>query len=88
MDKSANSALTAAAAPLLTLYLDEPVCRERFSASRSLTVCLTRTPWYTRLEYSGTETQALKPRNGRKTVGAISLRPHKHLNVSQFYWRL
>lgn len=44
---------------VLTLYLGPFVCRDRFSASRSLTVCLTRTPWYTLLEYS---------RQSRKTV--------------------
>lgn len=37
--------LRAAAAAALTLYRGPAVCRERFSASRSLTVCLTRTPW-------------------------------------------
>lgn len=35
---------------VLTLYLGPFVCRDRFSASRSFTVCLTRTPWYTLLE--------------------------------------
>jgi len=40
---------------VLTLYLGPFICRDRFSASRSLTVCLTRTPWYTLLEYSDKE---------------------------------
>lgn len=44
---------------VLTLYLGPFVCRDRFSARRSLTVCLTLTPWYTLLEYS---------RRNRKTL--------------------
>lgn len=52
---------------VLTLYLGPFVCRDRFSASRSLTVCLTRTPWYTLLEYS---------RQSRKTVWESALEEH------------
>lgn len=78
---------------MLTLYLGPFVCRDRLSASRSLTVCLTRTPWYTLLEYS---------KGSRTTVGESPLdtKPETvwlhtnfhpspqmcvHLNVSQFY---
>lgn len=47
----------------LTLSLELLVCLDRFSARRSLTVCFTLTPWYTRLLQSP-ETEA----NGKVTI--------------------
>lgn len=48
----------------LTPSLELLVCLDRFSARRSLTVCFTLTPWYTRLLKSP-ETEA----NERVTTG-------------------
>ena len=82
---------------VLTLYLGPFICRDRFSASRSLTVCLTRTPWYTLLEYSDKERKEASDSIcdiNPETVQLVTqlhtnFHPSPqlcvHLNVSQFY---
>ena len=82
---------------VLTLYLGPFVCRDRFSASRSLTVCFTRTPWYTLLEYSRRSRKTAWESTfdtNPETVGLVTplhtnFHPSPqmcvHLNASQFY---
>lgn len=75
---------------VLTLYLGPFVCRDLFSASRSLTVCFTRTPWYTLLEYSA-DRQSTDMSDAAQLVTRRHTNFHPfpqmcgHLNASQFY---
>ena len=78
---------------VLTLYLGPFVCRDLFSASRSLTVCFTRTPWYTLLEYSrqsrGTLCESTfehKPKNSCVVIQNFHPSPQMCVHLTaQFY---
>lgn len=70
---------------VLTLYLGPFVCRDRFSASRSFTVCLTRTPWYTLLEYSRRSRRTVCESRKQFDFIQILIRPHKCVFIWMFH---